>query len=395
MKRSQPLFVLLVLALAGGVAAVLMLNPPKVEPRNVETPAPLVRALTIAPQDLRLEVRSQGTVVPRTQTTLVAQVAGEVKALAPGLESGGFFHAGEVLVRLEARDYELAVQGAEARVAQAATELARWQAEAEATLEEWQEAAGDVEPSPLARREPQVAQARAALAAAEAQLEATRLDLERTRVRAPFSGRVRQRLANLGQYLVPGTPLATVHTTDAVEVRLPVPDDDLGALDLPLLFRGSERTPGPAVTLTADFAGKEARWSGRIVRSEGEVDPQTRLLYLVARVEDPYDASPDHPERPPLTVGLFVEARIEGRAIEHAVVIPRSALLDDDQVLVIDPQDRLRFRTVEVLRRRGDKVILGAGLEAGERICLTRPDPPIEGMTVRVREEPQAAKDPS
>ena len=382
-KLLIPLAVILVSALA---TRALVKSRPQVETRDVETLAPLVRVAEIAREDLTFDVRAQGTVLPRTETTLIAQVAGTVTSTSPDFETGGFFSRGEVLVTLDARDYEVAVRRARAQLAQARLALTQQEAEAEVAVEEWRQLGEGGEPPALVAREPQVAQARAGLEAAEAELEKAELDLERTRIRAPFDGRLRSKRVDLGQFLTPGAPLATIHATDYAEIRLPVPDDQLAFLDLPFAYRTATRAPGPEVTIRARFGRREHVWQGRIVRTEGELDPRSRMLNLVARVEDPYEAGAGDPERPPLVVGLFVEAEIRGREAPGVIVLPRSALRSGaggDQVLVVDDDDRLRFRNVEVVRLDGERAVIGSGLAAGERLCVSPLDVVTDGMQVR------------
>ncbi len=390
-KAIIPVVIILLSALA---TRALVRSRPEVETQEVEALATLVRVMEVARQDLAFDVRAQGTVLPRTETTLIAQVAGEVTRVSADFETGGFFSRGEVLVELDPRDYRVAVRRARAQVAQARLQVVQQEAEAQVAIEEWQQL-GEGEPSALVAREPQVAQARAGLEAAEAELEKAELDLERARIRAPFDGRVRAKRVGRGQFLTPGAPLATIHATDYAEVRLPVADDQLAYLDLPFAYRTAARATGPEVTLRARFGRTLHSWQGRIVRSEGELDSRSRMLNLVARVEDPYaapegrkrdDAAAGDPERPPLAVGLFVEAEIEGRPAAGVVVLPRSALRpegDRHQVLVVDGDSRLRFRDVEVLRLEGERAVIGDGLSAGETVCVSPLDVATDGMKVR------------
>lgn len=372
---------LLVLALCSAITYGLVTSKPEVVTKETPLFAPLVRAEVVQAKSVTFTVAAQGTVLPRTESSLVARVGGQVEAVAPEFEVGGFFHRGEVLLRLDARDYELGVEQAAAQVAQAEVAVAQQEAEAAVAREEWSEL-GEGEPSALTLRQPQVAQAKAALAAARAQLAKAELDLDRTKIRAPFAGRVRQKSADLGQFLAPGTPVARIHGTDFAEIRLPVPDHELRFLDLPY---GGATDHGPAVTLTAVLAGEPQSWQGRVVRSEGELDPRSRMLPLVVRVDDPYGRrSGAGEDGPPLMVGLFVDATIEGVTRDGLFIVPRSALRQGDEVLVIDAEDRLRFRPVEVLRRDGDHVVLSHGLEAGERVCVSPLDVAVDGMKVRV-----------
>jgi len=240
-------------------------------------------------------------------------------------------------------------------------------------------------------------EARAAHANAEASVGEARvavrraeLDLERTRIRAPFDGRVREKHVDLGQFVNRGSPLARLYSVDVAEVRLPVRDADLAHLDVPAGFNGGDA--GPPVTLTAVVAGEPRTWQGRIVRSEGARDPRTRMLNLVAAVDDPYvrhragagDASAAS-ARAPLPIGMFVEATIEGRRVPGVFEVPRTALRRDDRVFVVDESGTLRLRPVEILRADRERVWLRAGLEPGELVVVSPLDLATEGMAVRTR----------
>jgi membrane fusion protein, multidrug efflux system len=373
----------LVLAASGLGAAVLIQSRPETPHQAREQNIPAVRVIEAAAEDVILTVTTQGTVEPRRQMTLVPQVSGRVIEVSPSFAAGGFFEAEEVLVRIDPRDYDLAIVRAQARLAEAELKLRQEEAAAEQAKREWSEL-GRGEPTALAARQPQMAEARAWLAAAEADLAESRLNRERTEIRAPFAGRVREKKVDLGQFVSPGVTLATLYSVDYAEVRLPLSDGDLRFVDLPLSFRGEEVLDHqPAVKLRAVFAGRKHEWTGRIVRTEGTIDPGSRMLYAVAQVDNPYARDESVPDRPPLKVGMFVEAEIEGRPAERAVVLPRGAVRANDEVLVVDPEDRLRVRRVEVLRSDRDRVIVSSGVEPGERVSVSVLETVVEGMRVR------------
>ena len=371
-----------VVASLGMARYMISLRPP-VETRTLPQIVPVVRVVTAQPETVRLRVHTQGTVVPRTETSLSSEIAAKVIWVAPSFSSGGFFEKDDVLVRLDPGDYRLAVIQSRAAVAQAQLRLEQEKAESEVTLREWK-SLGEGEPSPLLRREPQLAEAGASIQSARAVLAQSERNLERTEVRAPFAGRVRQKNVDVGRFVAVGTPLATIYSVDVAEIRLPLPDEELAFVDLPLNYRNTTRPrPRPRVTLRALFGGAEFSWSGHIVRTEAEIDPQTRMVYAVAQVEDPYGLG-SNPNRPPLAVGLFVDAEIHGRTVTNVFRLPRAALTDDQQVAVIDDDSRIRFRSVEVLRFEGETVLLEKGLVGGERISLTSSTNVIEGMAVRI-----------
>ncbi len=386
MSLKKLIVPIVIVLLAAFATRALVKSRPEVETRESTTLAPLVRVTEVSRQDLTFNVSAQGTVLPRTETTLVAQVAGEIISISRNFETGGFFKKGEVLVTLDPRDYKVAVRRTRAQVAQAELALVQQEAEAEVAIEEWSELGEEGDPSALVMRQPQLAQARAGLEATKAELEKAELDLERAKFRAPFDGRVRSKRVGRGQFLTKGAVLATIHAIDYAEIRLPIPGDQLSYLDLPFTYRDAQRNAeGPKTQLWASFGRDRHSWPGRIVRTEGELDSRSRMMNLVARVDDPYGAGGD-PDRPPLAVGQFVEAEIEGRSVTDLIVLPRSSLRptgDAYQVLVIDDDQRIRFRDVQVLRLQGEEAVIGQGLEGGERVCVSPLDVATEGMRVR------------
>lgn len=383
LKVLLPIVAILVGAL---IAFGMIRSRPDAQTREVEPALPLIRTQRIELADRRLMVRSQGTVRPRTESNLVPEVGGRIVQVSPSFVAGGYFGRNDLLLSIDRTDYLQALVQAEAAVAQAELRLATERAEGEIATREWEEL-GSGEAPALTARVPQLAEATAQLRATEAQRDRAARDLERTAIRAPYAGRVRSKQVDLGQFVTPGVLLASIYSVDKAEVRLPLADDELAFVDLPLGYRGGRReAPRPPVTLIANFGGKEHRWKGRIVRTEGEIDPLTRMVHAVAEIEDPYGQ--DGPsDRPPLAVGLYVEAEIEGREVPSVVELPRSSLRDESRVLVVDDEDRLRFREVSLLRMTGDTLLVSDGLEDGERVCLTPLVAVSDGMRVRTEQD--------
>ena len=269
--------------------------------------------------------------------------------------------------------------------------LLQERAEADAAVRAWRELEGQQPADPLVTRAPQLRDAEAALAAAKAQLDRAELDLVRTRVTAPFAGRVRGARVDRGQLVQPGQVLAQIYGIEFAEVRLPIPAADAAFLELPMHGVDAAATPATTpVELQADFAGERHTWTGTLVRTEGEVDRRTRQLTLVARVAAPYARDAGN-TRPPLAVGMFVQARVQGRTFADVVALPRAALHGDREVWVLDAENRLQRRAVVVLRAEADRVLLRSGVRAGERICVTPLELPTDGMPVRPTDADAAA----
>lgn len=375
---------LLILVLGVVGAAGLFASRDAVETRPPEVPPPLVRVSTVTPNQIQLKVHTQGTVTPRTESTLIAQVAGQIKTVSPAFASGGFFEKGDLLLSIDPRDYEVAVAQAKVQVAQAELMISREQEESAIALEEW-ERMGKGQPSDLVLRKPQIAQAQASLEAARGALTRAQLNLERTSIRAPYAGRVRSKNADIGQYVGPGTPVGRIYAVDYAEVRLPIPDQDLAYLDLGFGFRGqSGTTQGPKVILHANFAGQTHTWEGQIVRVEGEIDARSRMINLVARIDNPYGRSEN--ERPPLAVGMYVKAEIQGKTVDNVYAIPRSAIRPNQQILVVT-DNRLYYRDIEILRADASQAIINKGLHPNDQICLSPLDTVVDGMPVRTHNQ--------
>jgi RND family efflux transporter MFP subunit len=381
--KKKLLVPLLVLALACVGAFLLVATAPSVENVEPERALSAVRVREPHPESVRLVVRTQGTVAPRTESALVPEVSGRVVWVSPSLVSGGFFSQGEPLLRIDPKSYDMAVARARAAVTRARSEFEF--ADSELSRQQGLSARKVASTSQLsqARRTREVTEA--SLVEARVALEQAEWDLERSEIRAPFEGRVREENVDVGQVISQGSPVGTLYATDYAEIRLPIADHQLAFLDLPSM-RGNRETTGPLVRLHARFAGRRHEWTGRVVRTEGEIDARSRMVHVVAQVEDPYgvdeeDANGD-PGGVPLAVGLFVHAEIEGPLAEGVIVVPRYAMRDDRHILLVDAEDRLRTREVDVLRIDGDEVLIQGALAPGERICVSPLQVVVEGMRV-------------
>lgn len=377
-----PVIVLAVLVL-GGFVVMQLLKPP-VEKAEEQPRGLSVFAEAAELTDLSMSVAAQGEVKPKRQIVVAPQIAGRISYVSPDFLDGGFIREGQVLVRLESADYELAVTRARSIVASAEQALARERAEAEIARQDIRDL-GIEDPSPLALREPQLAEATANLESAKAQLADAQLSLNRTAVTAPFSGRVRERSADLGQFVSPGQSLGTIFATDVVEVSLPLSDDDLGRVGLPLAFAETRDNPGPSVIFTSNVAGEQREWVGRVKRTSAALNPQTRLINVIAELEDPYGDGAD--EGVPMAPGLFVNAAIEGRLIQNVVRVPRAALRGVDEVYIGDgPAGKLHIRDVDVAFSNEDGAYVRSGVEPGELAVVSPIQAAFEGMSIQVVE---------
>lgn len=375
-----------VLMIALAVAAVVMLarNRPAPPEREPTVTAMMVDVIEAESSVGHFSVEAQGTVQPRTETTIAAEVSGRLVDVADNFTAGGFFHAGETLAEIDPSDYEAALLQAEAELASAQSRLADESARSEQARLDWQRLHGsDREPGDLVLRLPQVAGAQAAVQAAEASVLRARRNLERTRIALPFDGLVRARQVDLGQFVTTGTPLAVVFAVDVAEVRLPLSDRDMAFLDLPAPGETVATEPVP-VTLRGRVGGRSAAWEAQIVRTEGVVDEATRLVHAVAEIRDPYGLLEASRETP-LAMGTFVEAEIRGRTSVGLIRLPRGALRDGNSIYLVDADNELEIRTVEVLRTTPESAYVRNSLKPGDRVITTAIQAPIPGLPLRVR----------
>lgn len=395
-KWSRIALPLLVFTGCVAVGVILIKTAPKAERRAPEPSLPVVETVPASPQTYAVTLESQGTVSPRTQSSLISEVSGRVVSIADELRSGGFFEPGQVLLQIDPRDYENAVTIARSELAQARLALREEIARGEQARQDWERLGLDGKPDQLALRQPQLESARATVAAAEARLQQTEIDLQRTRIEAPYAGRVLEKSVDVGQYVTPGTVLSRIYAVDYVEIRLPLSNHQLRYVDVPENYRDTDTKPNPIpVAINAEIGGEVHTWQGSIVRTEGDIDTRTRQWFVVAQVDDPY-ARRDG--RPPLKVGQFVTARIEGRRLTDVYVLPRVALRPGDEMVVVTPERITDRHGVEVLWETADEVVV-RGLNPGDNVVVSAATFVTNGTRVRLAGEADAdheqASDPT
>ncbi len=364
------------------VAYGLVKTAPEPEQIAPEEMATSIRVIEVERSPIRLEVTSQGTVVPHKESELIPEVNGRVSWVSPNLVAGGYFKADDVLLKIDDRDYRSMVARAQATLsrARAEEELARFElGRMEELVKKKLTSQSSLE---NVLRNHRIA--KAALQDSQIALEQANRDLNRTEIRAPYDGLVRTEKVDLGQYLSRGQSIASIYGSESAEVRLPVADLQLAYLDLPLGHRGElSGDLAPDVLLSTDYGGRHYEWVGKLVRTEAEIDSKSRMVTAVVRVRN--DENPDQPDLP---VGLFVNASIKGRAVDNVITLPRAALRNQNQVLVVDGDSRLHYRGVEIMRFENDNVLISGGLNSGDIVNVSPLQTVIEGMRVNTISQP-------
>jgi len=362
--------------LAGSYVLVKLRRPPKrVQPTAL---APLVKVQKLHVRDIEMVVSGFGTVSPKVEVEIVPQVSGKIVAVHPEFKAGGVIPAGDVIIEIDPRDYELAVQQGQAAVAEAQVKLNIEKAEGKIALDEWKQLNPGSEPtSPLVLREPQIRQAQARLESALATLETAKLSLERTKLRLPLDVRIVSESADLGQYVTAGRTLGSAYALEAVEIELPLEDSELAWFDIP---ENNSNLKGTSAEIKAEFASAEHKWDGYVVRTTGQVDPTSRLVSVVIEVPNPFDTSGG---KAALLPGMFVEVSIRGRKLENTVAVPRDAVRSGNEVWVVN-NNKVHIQPLEIVRKDEKFIYVTGGLEDGAEIVTSSLDVVTEGMEVRM-----------
>ena len=322
-------------------------------------------------------VEATGQIEPGREVLVLPEVTGRLVYVSDDLLPGGRFERGEVMARVDPRDYELAIDQQRGLVRGSALELEMEHARREIALAEWRLLGDGGDASPLVLRESQLAAAQTNLTSNESALARAELNLERTEIRAPFNATVLSESVDEGQVVGPQSSIARIVGTDHVRLLLSVRVEDLPFIDLPR--NGSD---GSQVTVRQRLgAGRVVERSGRVSHRVEELDPGTRRAQVLVQVNDPMALDDDLPLLP----GAFVEAAIVGRPVTDAIRIPRSAVYDGATVWVVDGGLTLERRTIVPLWSDAEHVYVREGVQPGDEIVVSRLARPIEGTSVQAR----------
>ena len=379
-KAIIPLIVLAVFII---VALLIFNNPPEAKRSHLPSkPQLTVETLALKQAPYQVRLQSYGTVRPRIESQLVAQVSGQIVEVSPQFRNGGFFERGDQLVRIDSRDYEAEVNIAKAALISAEQLLAEEQARSEQALEDWRRLGNTTQASDLVLRKPQLQAAQAQVISAQSALDKVQLNLERTRILAPFAGRILNKQVDVGEVVSNNMPLASIYATDYVEIRLPLKNRDLDYIRLPESYRfnATQNNEPVAVTIYSDLVGDQI-WQGKIVRTEGAIDGTSRQLHVVATIDDPYGAQATGKQ--PLKIGEYVTAQIQGIRLENALVIPNSSIYQGSYVYLVE-QGRLLRRNIEIAWQNDREAIIQGGLTTGDQLVLTPLGQVASGIPVKV-----------
>lgn len=378
--KFLPLIVILAAILIAGLMSLTKPDSLELESPNREV---AVKTAILEKSQVQLTVKSQGTVQPLTRTMLVSEVSGTVMELAPQFEVGGTFSKGDVLIRLDAADYQVAKQRADAQLQSAKAQLLSEQARSSQAKKEWEMTGRPLSEAPvLALRTPFLAEAQSRLLQAEAEVKQAQLKLQRTIIRAPYAGMVSSTMVDVGQYVTIGARLGETFAIDYAEIRLPMTGKDLSKLGWNAATSEQQIFHHNKVQLQGSINGINATWQAVLVRSEGTIDQSSRAQYLVAQVSDPYNIKAI-PDRPRLLIGSFVEAVVDGKMIENVYSLPRHALRSNKRVATVDADQRLKLLDVDYVFEDHANYYISSGLEGSVEIVTSGMGIMVDGMRLK------------
>ena len=384
MNRIQLKLLLTIITLVLGISGAMLLV--KFKTKAISKPSerklPNVKVLNTKTSSHTFKIVSQGTALPRTTILLISEVSGKVVSVSDKFNAGKFFQKNDLLLEIDPRDYELSLAQARLKVAQADLRLQMEEKEATVSRKEWK-LLNQGEPTGLQAREPQLAEARAALDAAKATEESAQRNLDRCRIRAPFDGMVSKANVRPGQFVSAGIQLGEIFATDVSEVRLPLSTSDLSFINLPKPNELLNIDKAPKVILVNKVGEESQEWIGSIVRSEENVDPINRMVYVVAKVDDPYSLKSNN--KAPLRRGTFLKATINGRTAKKIIAIPRTALRGKGRVWIAE-DGKLIYRKVKPLYLDENLAIISEGIDSNEQIIVSLLAGVIDGMGIKIED---------
>jgi RND family efflux transporter MFP subunit len=373
-KKLKPLFILLG---AFAISYLLWLLG-QVQPDPVEdAPAPDVIIEILTPKDFQIQISSNGTTTPLTQTVLTAEVGGEVIYRSKKFSEGSSVIEGEILAKIDDTDLQLQYKNALLQLANAEVQHSLQLAEAEIAKEAW-EKIGDGVASDLTLKKPQLKQAEALLEVAKAQVSSAKNKLNKTEIVAPYAGRIQSVNIDLGTTIIPGQPVGALYTSSEIEVTLAVKDNDLQFLSIPMDGRKLDPSEQALVEIRSFYKGKNQTWIGRLERVDGIIDPVTRMINLIAVFKNDFIET----DKPNLPIGLFVEAQIDGIILKDIYSIPVNAISENNEVYIVNNDNELESRQLSILKKYSDFVIVKDGLKAGERIVISKLSNASNGIKV-------------
>jgi len=363
-RKYSPLIVIVLTVVA--IQLIGHFKPEAKKQSAKKAPMISVEAMVIQPRQYQIILDSFGKIEPRTRGVLSSQVSGQIIAVSPEFREGGFFEKGELLLTIDPRDYNVQVEIAEAELAEMRVGYEEQQALAEQAQKDWSDLGRKGNASAFALRKPQLEAARLKIDSARAKLKQAKLAVERTRIKAPYSGRILSKNVDIGDLVASAAKLAEIYAVDRLEIRLPLKNSELAFIDLPEKYMPVQAS-SPKVTIENSLGVDSQYWHATVVRTAGAIDENSQQLYVTAQIIKEFD---NGDTRRPLKIGQFVNARIEGRTIDKAMVIPNAAIYQGSYLYLVN-DDVLQRKEIKIAWQNGDEALISSGIKAGDQLVLT------------------------
>ena len=384
-KNKQFLWVPLAIFLGAFVLlALIVLLKPKALKETAAPRIPVVSIQQVEKKTVAIPVYSRGIITPGTEIPLVSEVQGRILSVSPNFESGAFFKKGENLFKIDSTNYKLDLAKSKSQVSKAKLNYTKVKAEVSSNR---------ISKSSVGKA--RLEEAKAQLEAAQADYTRAKRLLERTTFKAPFDGRVRDKLVDVSQYITPGVQMGTIFAIDTAEIKLPLSDAQLELIKIPSKSNSDDADKKSRIILRGEYAGDEYFWYGEVIRAEGGINQKNRLLHVIAEIENPFETDKEQPNRPPLAIGKFVEVEVEGTKFNNVVVIPRTILRNTNQVLTLTADNNIEIKEVDVMHRGKENVYIRNGLDHGDWVISTQLDVVVDGMKVQLADNQKVDRLPS
>lgn len=341
---------------------------------------PKTKVIELQVENYTSSIESNGIINAHNEVTLTSQVPGRIVTINSQFEDGAFFKKGTTLVELEEADFLTSVASAEAMLAQASASHSQEKARSEQARLNWEDLGYDEEPNELVLRLPQLREAEARVNSATTQLAQAERNFARSKIKAPFDGRVRKRLVGVSQAISGSTPLGNIFAVDYAEVRIPISSKEMRHLNLP------ENPDDPSVEITLHDALDEKNktvWPAKIIRTEGTLDQASLELFAIAKISDPFGRNSSLPA---LRIGQPVNAKIPGKVLEGVIKIPRKAVRQLRRIYIIDREKlTIHGMAVEPIRETQSHIIIQDDSIKDGTLLSTTPMPWIpDGSEVEI-----------
>ena len=380
---------IMVVLIAFGAAVGLYMNSPTTKKSKPKRPIPIVQTVDLSLRSAQVSIEAFGTVIPAKQVALRTEVEGRIIRKNTELIPGGIIGKGELVAQIDPLDYQLLVNEREAEVAEARYSLELEEGQQIIAKEEWhlleEEVVAMQASKSLALREPHLRFVKAKLQAAESRLAAAKLAVKRTTINAPFNGLVLDNYVEQGQLISSQTEIATLAETDQFWVQVTIPVSRLSRIRFP----DNSGQPGAAARIIFENEdGTRISRPGTLFKLLGELDSESRMAKILVAINDPLNLNKnnnlaDNPDNGRILLGSYVKVKIEAGTLDNIFVVPRQAVHEGDIIWLLDQENRLKTRPVDIVWRRLDEMLIRADLDDSEKLIVSRLQSPLPGMALR------------